>query len=269
MPDANLQPLVEQGWAALHPVLTSFLSGLSGAVVLALVAKTWFVAKVKGGVDSQYAQVLERLKADPKSDADTRLEALKSQLKSDSDNRLEVHKAELKRSSDAEIEKLRSQLAAANAERTTLLSALTTRRFDAIKTIHAKLLRFHRALAHLTSPMRNIEADDQPLFSALVEASREFDESLPENEIFLPEASARLLKDIRQKLMVHGNRFNFTVSMNTHDSKRAERWIEIDEAVNGPICDAIDELARELRALMGDKLPSTKSTAPASSSSAG
>nr|WP_175992575.1 hypothetical protein [Burkholderia vietnamiensis] len=225
-------------------------------------------AKAKGRVDAHYAQTLEKLKADLKYDADTRLEALKSQLKSDadtkletlkvqlkseSDDRLEVHKATSKRSSDAEIEKLRAQLAAANAERTTLLAALTTRRFDAIKTIHAKLLKFHRSLVQLTSPMRNSGVDDQPLFAALVEASREFDESLPDNEIFVTEASARLMKEIRQQIVAHGNRFNYGVSLNAHDPKRIEKWIEIDEAVNGPISEVIDELPRELRALMGDK----------------
>ncbi|KKI40164.1 hypothetical protein VI03_04850 [Burkholderia vietnamiensis] len=164
-----------------------------------------------------------------------------------------MHKATSKRSSDAEIEKLRAQLAAANAERTTLLAALTTRRFDAIKTIHAKLLKFHRSLVQLTSPMRNSGVDDQPLFAALVEASREFDESLPDNEIFVTEASARLVKEIRQQIVAHGNRFNYGVSLNAHDPKRIEKWIEIDEAVNGPISEVIDELPRELRALMGDK----------------
>ncbi|RQT02080.1 hypothetical protein [Burkholderia contaminans] len=268
MPEVHLQPIVDQAWTSLHPLLTSVLSSTVITTALSAGLVTWITAKAKGRVDAHYAQTLEKLKADLKSDADTRLEALKSQLKSDadtkletlkallkseSDNRLEVHKATLKRSGDAEIEKLRAQLAAANAERTTLLAALTTRRFDAIKTIHAKLLKFHRALVQLTSPMRNNGADDQPLFAALVEASREFDESLPDNEIFLTEASARLVKEIRQQIVAHGNRFNYGVSLNALDPKRIEKWVEIDEAVKGPISEAIDDLARELRALMGDK----------------
>lgn len=238
MPDANLQPLVQQAWTALHPVLTSFVSGITGAGVVALVANTWLVARVKGQVESKYARALEVLKAE---------------LKSSADARLEVHKAELKRSGDAEIEKLRSQLAAANAERTTLLAALTARRFDAIKTVHGKLVRFHRALAQLTAPLRLNGTDEEALLTAVAEASKEFDESLPENEIFLTEASAQLVKDIRQKLVVHGHLFNFTVALNTQDPQRSDKWAEIDAAVRGPISEAIDELARALRGVMGDK----------------
>ena len=53
MPDLNLQPLVQQGWTALHPILTSFVSGIKGAAVVSLVANSWLVARVKGGVESK------------------------------------------------------------------------------------------------------------------------------------------------------------------------------------------------------------------------
>ena len=149
-----------------------------------------------------------------------------------------MHRAGLKRNGDAEVEKLRSRLAAANSERTTLLAVLTTGRFDAIKAVHAKLLRFHRALAQLTAPMRLNGTDEEALITAVAEASKAFDESLPENEIFLTEASARLVKDIRQKLVVHGTLFNFTVALNVRDPKRSEKWAEIDAAVHGPISEA-------------------------------
>ncbi|WP_059543001.1 hypothetical protein [Burkholderia diffusa] len=268
MPDPNLQPIVDQAWTTLHPLLTSVLSGtlISTAVSAGLVA--WLTAKAKGRVDAHYAQELEKLKTDLKREADKELatlqaqlrrdtekelEAHKAQLKSDSDRRLEVHKAELKRSGDAEIEKLRAQLAATNAERATLLAALTTRRFDAIKTIHAKLLTFHRALADLTAPMRFSGTDEEALRTAVAQAALEFDDSLTDNEIFLTDACARLVKEIRGKLVVHGNLFTHTVAQNLHDLQRTQRWVEIDGAVRGPISDAIEGLAREFRSLMGDK----------------
>lgn len=159
----------------------------------------------------------------------------------------------MKRSGDAEIEKLRAQLAATNAERATLLAALTTRRFDAIKTIHAKLLTFHRALADLTAPMRFSGTDEEALRTAVAQAAQEFDDSLTDNEIFLTDACARLVKEIRGKLVVHGNLFTHTVAQNLHDLQRTQRWVEIDGAVRGPISDAIEGLAREFRSLMGDK----------------
>lgn len=127
MPDHSLQPLVQQGWTALHPILTSFLSGITGAGLLTLAVSTWLTARVKGRVDSEYARALETLKV---------------QLSSEANARLEGHKAELKRNGDAEIEKLRSQLAAANAERNTLLAALTTRRFNAIAEVHGPCCAF-------------------------------------------------------------------------------------------------------------------------------
>ncbi|MGY6163844.1 hypothetical protein [Paraburkholderia strydomiana] len=159
----------------------------------------------------------------------------------------------MKRSGDTEIEKLRAQLAAVNAERATLLAALTTRRFDAIKIVHAKLLRFHRALADLTAPMRFNGTDEEGLRTAVAHAAQEFDESLPDNEIFLTEASARLVKQVRWKLIANTNLFNRAVALNPHNPQRTEKWVEIDGTVRGQINDAIEELARELRALMGDK----------------
>lgn len=238
MPDLALPPLVQQGWTALHPVLTSVFTAVGGGGVAALVTSTWLTARVKGSVDAKYSRALETLKAE---------------LKSEADARLEVHKAELKRSGDAEIEKLRSQLAAANSERNTLLAALTTRRFDAIAKVHANLLRFHAALAQLTAPMRLNGTDEPALLAALAETSKAFNDSLIENEIFLTETSARLMKEIRQKLVVHGNLFTYTVALNEHAPNRMEKWAEIDTAVRGPISETIGELARALRELMGDK----------------
>jgi hypothetical protein len=258
MPDTSLQPLIQQGWTVLHPVLTSFLAGISGAGLLTLAANTWITARVKGGIDAKYAQALE---------------AFKTTLRIEADSRLEAHKDALRRSGDTEIEKLRSQLAAANMERTTLLAALTTRRFDAIRSVHARLLWFHTALLQLTAPFRVTGTDEQALLSEVGEAAKAFDEALMENEIFLTEASARLIKEIRQKLVVHGNLFTFTVAMNEHAPNRMEKWAEIDTAVRGPISETIDELARALRELMGDKpvtvaLP-VPGAAPTASSAAG
>ncbi|WP_321871714.1 hypothetical protein [Paraburkholderia tropica] len=234
MPDPSLQPLIHQGWTALHPILTSIGAGS----LTALLVSTWLTARLKGSVDAKYARALE---------------TLKSELKSEADGRLEAHKADLGQRNNDQLERLRSMLAAENAERHTLLAALTTRRFDAIAKVHAGLLRFHAALAQLTAPMRFSGTDEQELLEALVEANRAFDETLMDNEVFLTEGSARLVKDIRQKLTINGRLFAYAVVQKPPGINWTEKWAEIDTAVRGPIRDALEELARELRALMGDK----------------
>ncbi|KML15959.1 MULTISPECIES: hypothetical protein [Burkholderia] len=282
MPDVNLQPLVDQAWATLHPLLTTVLSGTLIATLASTGLVAWITAKAKGRVDAHYAQTLERLKAALKGDADTKLEALKSQLKSEgdtkleilkselkseSDSRIESHKADLKRSGDTEMEKLRAQLAAANAERNTLLAALAQRRFDAIAAVHAPLLKFHRALKEVTSGFRPVGANEEAMLDELVRTSNAFDEVFVERQIFLTEATADMLEDIRQKLIANGVRFQHAVMLNVNAPDRPVRWMEIEATVRGPLGRAIRELQHELRALMGDKPPITDSAAPAADSS--
>ncbi|KWE32572.1 MULTISPECIES: hypothetical protein [Burkholderia] len=268
MPDPNLQPIVDQAWTTLHPLLTSVLSGTLVSTVVSAGLVAWLTAKAKGHADAHYAQKLEKLKTDLKREADKELatlqaqlrrdtekelEAHKAQAKSDSERRLEVHKAELKRSGDAEIEKLRAQLTAANAERNTLLAALTQRRFEAISEVHASLLRFHRALKALTAGFRPNGTDEQALLDELTRTAKAFDDVFVDKQIFLTEASTDLLESIRQSLVRHGMRFQYTVMLADDAPERPIRWMEIDQAVTGPLNQAVREFQRELRALMGDK----------------
>ncbi|MGY4837954.1 hypothetical protein [Burkholderia pyrrocinia] len=268
MPDPNLQPVVDHAWTTLHPLLTSVVSGTLVSTVVSAVLVAWLTAKAKGRVDAHYAEKLETLKADLKREADQELASLQaqlkrdtdkeiailqSQLKSDSDNRLEVHKAELKRSGDAEIEKLRAQLAAVNAERNTLLAALTQKRFEAIAAVHGALLRFHRALKALTSAFCPTGTNEQALLDELQQTANAFDEAFIDKQIFLPEASADLAASLRQGLIDHGVRFQYTVVLGQDAPERPIRWMEIEQAVAGPLSQAVRELQRELRSLMGDK----------------
>lgn len=73
------------------------------------------------------------------------------------------------------------------------------------------------------------------------------------NEIFLTEATSKKIEAIRQALITKGNLFTHTVALNVHGHDRGVKWAEIDAEVRGPIRQTMDELAGELRALMGDK----------------
>jgi hypothetical protein len=235
--DGYTEPLtVQQGWTALHPVLTSFLSGITGAGLVALAANTWITARVKGGIDAQYARALETLKV---------------QLGSEAYARLEVHKADLKRSGDAEIEKLRSQLAAANTERTTLLAALTTRRFEAIAAVPAAVVNFDQALKAMTAGFQTADSDPKARVQAVVDESVKFNAVFADRQIFLTEATADKVEHLRGALVRHAYLFQHT-AMNPDAPDFSQRCFEIDQAVSGPIADALRDLQRELRALMGD-----------------
>lgn len=206
--------------------------------VLTFVLRSWFTERLKGSIQTEYAQKLETLKA---------------QLKADADARLEVHKANLKASGDVELEKLRSQLAASAAERNTLMNALTQRRFEAIAKIHASLTRFYKALAALTAAFRPTGTDEQKLMQDLFDASLLFDESFVEQQIFLTGSTAKRIEDIRQTMVSKANLFQYTVAWDVNSPERPQRWMELDIAVRGPVSDAMKELAHELRVLLGDK----------------
>lgn len=211
--------------------------GGSGALTTALVftGRSWFTERLRGSIQSEYAQ---------------KLETLKVQLSSEANARLEVHKAELKWSGDVEIEKLRSQLAAANTERNTLLAALTTRRFEAIAAVHAALVKFHQALKAMTGFQAN-GSDQEARVRAVVDESVQFNTVFSEKQIFLTEATADQVEHIRSTLVRNANLFQYT-AMNPNAPGYSQKWFEIDQAVSGPIAVTLRDLQRELRALMGD-----------------
>jgi hypothetical protein len=211
-------------------------ASIAGSGALTFLLRTWISERMKGSIQAEYA---------------VQLETVKAQLKSAADLQLAVHSADLKRNADVEQEKLRAQLAATASERNTLLAALTTRRFDAIADVHAALLRFHGALANMTAPIRLDGTDESALVQAVASASQALNETFVARQIFLTEATARKVSEIRQMLVSSGNLFHFGVTRN-QEADRFAKWLEIDAKLSGPVAVAIDDLARELRTLMGD-----------------
>ena len=74
-----------------------------------------------------------------------------------------------------------------------------------------------------------------------------------EKQIFLSQLTEAKIVKIRQMLISNANLFQWTVAMNQHDPDGPPKWMEIEQTVRGPVTNAIDDLAAELRALMGDK----------------
>lgn len=200
-----------------------FISGLIGSGIFVFIFRTWISERLKNAIKNEY------------------------------DCQLETHKAQLKAESDVEIEKLRSELARITREHDIVFSKLHEKRGDAIEEIYADLRRVELRLSEYVKVFEPVgEKPREERHKELFDAHLKFHDTYRSKVIFFPKAIADKLDGINKEFVKAGNEFNIFV-LNQNNPDRYKIWTEIAERCDGKIKDALQDLAKEFRSLLGDK----------------
>lgn len=212
--------------------VSAALSGL-----LLWITKTWIAERLKHVIRAEY---------------DSKLESHKAQLKAEYDKQLETHKAQLKARSEVEIEQLKSSLNIAANQRNTTFSHLHTRRVDVIANTYAKLKKLHDCVANYVKPLElSGEHSTEERRKDVFEASADFSPYYSQNQIFLSQPVAEVIRQMNQELISISNLFIFTVDL--PPTPDFHQWIKITEKFEGNVKDALEGLEKQLRELLGDE----------------
>jgi hypothetical protein len=247
---------------------TSAGTGAASMIALAVWRQDWIGAQLArafshrfdvrlAAVQAELKQAgegrLAQLQAQLRQDSDTALEQLRASLRRNADRELEEHRARLRREADGELEQLRSALARELAQQNAVFAQLIVHRFNAIKAVHAPLVRFHHAVARLVQPVQLAGGPSHAeLMDAASDACQALDEQYDAQRIFLTYSTARRTGLIRDRLVGLTNRFH--VAVGTGDqANRTQEWIDAHQAVSGEVYREIAALEAELRTLMGDR----------------
>jgi hypothetical protein len=210
-------------------------AGVSAALcgVLVWLARAWIGERLRGAIQAEYAEKLETLKA---------------QLQAEAALKLETYRATLKAQGDVELEKLRASLAIAAAERNAQAGNLLQRRFDAIATLHAQLLRVHAAGQRRQGQFTYPDAPDSRVET--LEAVRAFSEAYRDWGIFLPKRTADRIDGIIEAISMS---FAFVSTALQTEEPARRKLQEGIERLGRDISATVADLEVELRALMGDE----------------
>ncbi|GAB6847582.1 hypothetical protein [Paraburkholderia kururiensis] len=216
-------------------VLSSTVVSTALCGLLVWLVRTWMGERLRGAIQTEYAE---------------KLESLKAQLQADAALKLETHKATVKAQGDVELEKLRASLAIAAAAHNAQYGGLVERRFDAIASVHGMLLRFHQAVHQMVQPNLFVAGPpNEERSDAVYKASVDFENAYPDKKIFLPKSLSDQIDHIRQSLVSNANVYQMLVV----PKQDYERHLEIYLKVNNELPTTIAALESELRALMGDE----------------
>ncbi|MGF7135947.1 hypothetical protein P3T40_007459 [Paraburkholderia sp. EB58] len=207
---------------------------LGGALVWLL--RTWIGERVRGAIQAEYAEKLETLRA---------------QLKAEADLKLETYKATLKGQADVELEKLRASLAIAAAAHSAKYGGLVERRFEAIASVHAHLLRVHgvpqATLLRRIDPRAPDSEDD-----SFIDAFRAFSSAYQDWRIFLPKRTADRIDGIMGALTEGYALVATTLASGSRPDLRRKLQERFGD-MGWELSAALADLEAELRALMGDE----------------
>jgi len=196
--------------------------------------------------------VSERLKTAIKTEYDTKLENHKAQLKAEYDKQIETHKAQLKAKSDVELEQLKSSLSILASQRHTTFSQLQPRRVNVIANTYRKLKHLHDCVANYITPVEmSGERSREDRRKDVIKTSGDFNRYYSQNEIFLSQPVADAIRQVNQELASIANGAIFAIERQKPPD--VPRWQNITEKFEGSVKQALSDLEKQLRQLLGEE----------------
>jgi SHS2 domain-containing protein len=180
-------------------------------------------------------------------------ERLKNAIKNEYDEKLETHKSQLRAQNDVEIEKLKSSLSITAAEQSVKFSTLHKVRAEVIANTYALLKDVYLTTHDYVSiiELAGCKPREERKKIALT-AHKNLRDYYQKRLIYLPASVESKLEDIHKDLTETFNIFQLTVDSKP-GSGDVDSWHTLHSNVNGEIQDALKDLEKEFRRLLGDK----------------
>ena len=181
-------------------------------------------------------------------------ERLKNAIKHEYDAKLETHKIQLKCEADAQLEHLKSELQIAAAERNVRYSRIFERTAEVIAEIYSKLLQFHAAVLHYTSPVEfPTDGPKEARRKTVVEKHDAFLDSFRPNRLFLPKHTANQINDFANRLSSLSRNFMCEVEMagSRYDKADTVAWEKIYSNLTKDVPPLLELLEDDFRELLG------------------
>jgi hypothetical protein len=177
-------------------------------------------------------------------------QSIKSAIRHEYDQKLETHKAQLKGQSDLELERLKSQLSITATERSVRFSGLHQRRLEILAEAYSLLERSRRNLEKYINLFPILD-DQMAARDAFTKSHNKFIEFYTEKIIFFPTDIATRLDNINNEFRIVYSTYFLTVENKT-DMEAYEITRKLEDRLSGPMNEALQQLAKDFRQLLGD-----------------